>query len=440
MNKRIVYLLTVLCLTVVSATKAFAEDNGINTPFSRYGIGLLSNQAQGFNQGMAGVSYGMRDGRELNFKNPASYSAIDSLSFLFDIGMSLQNGNFDSGKASINKKNASFDYVSMGFRINRGFGMSIGVMPISNIGYSISSTGTAQDGGITGDITPTISYAGSGGLREIYGGLGYAPIKEISLGFNAGYAWGCMTHSATNSFTDSNVQSLNRYYYSDVRTYNLDFGLQWDQKINKKNRFILGLTYGLGHDISGKSYFFNQRIGSSTVLAADTITVENAWSLPHTFGGGLTWQYKNLRIGLDYSYQKWSQAKQPTLSTDASGVVHYEPSSNGYVDTHKITAGIEYVKDPNGLNWRSRVRYRAGFSYGDYYAKIGGEDGPKSYLATVGVGLPVITLHSNRTFINAAVQLERTKPTVSNQLTETYIRFCLGITFNERWFMKWKVQ
>ena len=32
------------------------------------------------------------------------------------------------------------------------------------------------------------------------------------------------------------------------------------------------------------------------------------------------------------------------------------------------------------------------------------------------------------------------KPSVAGQITETYLRLSLGITFNERWFMKWKVE
>lgn len=438
--KKILIITATVLLNVVCALSARAQDTGVNSPFSRYGIGLLSHQAQGFNQGMAGLANGMRDGRELNFKNPASYSAIDSLTFLFDMGVSLQNGNFSSGKSSVNARNVSFDYLNMGFRINRGFGMSIGLMPISNIGYKISTTGDRFDGGITGDVTPTVSYNGSGGLREIYAGVGYAPVKPISFGLNFGYLWGVMSHVATNSYTDNNVQSLNRAYSTDIRTFDMSAGLQWHQKVNKKNSFVLGLTYGLGHDIPGKSYFYNQRIGSGVVLAADTLVAENAWSLPHSFGGGLTWQYKNsLRIGVDYNLKKWSQAKQPMLTQDPNGTLHYEGSTAGYADEQRITIGAEYVKDPMGLNWASRVRYRAGFSFGDTYAKIDGRVGPKSYLATIGAAFPIINLYNNRTFVNVSAQYERIEPQMAGQITENYFRLCLGITFNERWFMKWKV-
>ena len=58
----------------------------------------------------------------------------------------------------------------------------------------------------------------------------------------------------------------------------------------------------------------------------------------------------------------------------------------------------------------------------------------------MGVSLPIINVHSNRSFLNAALQFERVNPTVAGQLKETYLRLSLGVSFNERWFMKWKVK
>lgn len=431
----ILLLLSGFCMTLR------ADDNGVNSPFSRYGMGLLSRQGQGFNTGMAGLAYGMRDGRELNFKNPASYTAIDSLTFLFDAGVTLQNGNFDAGNVSSNIKDATFDYVSMGFRLNRFFGMSLGVMPFSNVGYEIATAGDIFDAGSMGEVYPTNSYSGSGGTHQLYGGVAFAPVRPLSIGVNVSYFWGVMEHYAINSYSDSQTQSLSRAYTTDIRTYKLDFGLQYQQRLGRRHSLTFGAVYGLGHDIPSKSYFINQRLSGSSVLAGDTIVARKAWSLPHTFGAGLAWTYKErLRVGVDYAYERWSAATMPTLSQDAQGALTYMPSSADYTDCQKITAGLEYVPDPTGLRWRNRIRYRAGFSFSDSYTKIRGASGPKSYLATVGVSLPIINVHSNRSFLNAALQFERVNPTVAGQLKETYLRLSLGVSFNERWFMKWKVK
>ena len=82
-NKHIV--LSILALAFTTST-AFAQ-NGINSPYSRYGFGIMTDRAMGFNKAMAGVAQGFRDGQQINTANPASYSAIDSLTALFDLGV-----------------------------------------------------------------------------------------------------------------------------------------------------------------------------------------------------------------------------------------------------------------------------------------------------------------------------------------------------------------
>ena len=78
-------------LTLLLPTALMAQ-NGSNSSYSRFGLGTLAEQSQTFNRGMGGVAYGLRNGSRINMQNPASYSCIDSLSFIFDVGMSLQVG------------------------------------------------------------------------------------------------------------------------------------------------------------------------------------------------------------------------------------------------------------------------------------------------------------------------------------------------------------
>lgn len=68
------------------AAVVFAQHVGSNSPYSRYGYGLLSNPAFGASEAMGGISYGLRRSQQVNPGNPASYSEIDSLTFIFDMG------------------------------------------------------------------------------------------------------------------------------------------------------------------------------------------------------------------------------------------------------------------------------------------------------------------------------------------------------------------
>jgi hypothetical protein len=87
-----VFFLTAISLSVMA-------QSGTNSPYSAYGLGELADQTTGFNRGMNGVALGFREHNQVNYLNPASYSAIDSLSFIFDMGFSGQSTHFrEAGK------------------------------------------------------------------------------------------------------------------------------------------------------------------------------------------------------------------------------------------------------------------------------------------------------------------------------------------------------
>lgn len=426
-------------LALTAAMPAQAQTNGSNSPYSRYGYGLLAEGGNAFNKGMAGTAYGMKNGTELNTLNPASYAAIDSLSFLFDFGLSLQNANIGTAGVKTNAKNTAVDYITAGFRVAPRLGMSVGIIPFSTIGYNTTSEKPISSG--HDEITQTTTFSGDGGLHEAYAGIGWAPCRSLAVGINAGYLWGELTHKVLMSFDNANVYSSRQVYAADIRTYKLGAGLQYDYTIDKKNQLTLGLVYNLGHDVNRTASYYNQKIESNaTIASGDTLRAENAFALPHTFGVGLTWTFKNsLRVGLDYTFQKWGSVKYPSVSSTPNGQV-YAAAKGNFTDRHKVSLGMEYAPDPQSLKWSNRVRYRLGISYSTPYIKVDGNDGPHDFLASMGIGLPITNFHNNRSFINFSAQYERVKPKLAGMVTENYFRFCIGLSFNERWFMKWKAE
>lgn len=104
MNQHFIKLASTVAIAIALATTHAMAQNGSNSPYSRYGFGTLNDRAQGFNKAMAGTALGFHDPAEINFQNPASYSAIDSLAMIFDIGVTFQNANFKQG--DLKKKRA----------------------------------------------------------------------------------------------------------------------------------------------------------------------------------------------------------------------------------------------------------------------------------------------------------------------------------------------
>lgn len=432
------HTLPLLLLALATTATATAQTNGSNSPYSRYGLGLLNDRTGALATGMAGTAYGIRGGRITNIKNPASYSAVDSLTFLFDAGMSLQNGNFNENGQKVNAHNTSIDYVTGSFRAAKHLGISLGMIPYSTIGYKMSTESTFDTS--TGEVTETDSYSGDGGLHEAYLGVGWEPFRGFSFGVNAGYLWGDMTHTISASYSESSFNTRRRQYTTDIRTYKVDFGIQYEQRINARNSFVLGLTYGLGHDVDRKSYYYDQVYTSSSTYVGDPLTCNNAYQLPHTFGVGLAWNYDNrLNIGFDYTQQKWGDVKMPVVGTGSDGNYVYEAVKGQYKDMHKYSLGAQYTPNPTGLKWRDHINYRLGFSYTSPYTRVNGSDGPSDFLVSAGVAVPLVSMYSERScMLNVSLQWEHVKPKFSTQVKENYLRICLGISFNEPWFRKWQ--
>ena len=68
MRKIFLSILSILFPAIINA------QSGTNSPYSQFGLGVLSEQSTGFNRGMNGLSTAMRESNQVNYGNPASYS------------------------------------------------------------------------------------------------------------------------------------------------------------------------------------------------------------------------------------------------------------------------------------------------------------------------------------------------------------------------------
>ena len=144
MNRFTIKLLLLLVASILLPLKwvegcAIAQSSGTNSTYSRFGLGLLQDQSNGFNKSMGGVGLGVRMGNRINTANPASYSAIDSLSLILDVGMSGSFGKMKQGSRQVGVNNATLDFVHAGMHIAKGLGLAVGYMPYTSIGYKFSS-------------------------------------------------------------------------------------------------------------------------------------------------------------------------------------------------------------------------------------------------------------------------------------------------------------
>ena len=65
-------------------------------------------------------------------------------------------------------------------------------------------------------------------------------------------------------------------------------------------------------------------------------------------------------------------------------------------------------------------------------------DGATEFGVSAGFGLP-LQLYQRNSILSITGQYVRVKPSVTGMLSENRFVIKLGLTFNERWFMKWRV-
>lgn len=433
-NKRIILvaILAVMVGSVIAQT---------TSPYSRYGYGILRDQTVGPSKGMGGIGYGLRHKQGANPMNPASYSNVDSLTFLFDVGVSYTNAKLSEGNTNQNDDSGGLDYITMLFPVSKRLGLSFGVLPYSTVGYSFGSIKEE------GSVSSKHAFDGSGGLSQIYGGLGYeTPIKGLSIGANISYLFGKVNH------TKSSVPQVAGSGYSleetelKIRTAKFDLGLQYEMRLSPKDVLTIGAFYS--PKISSKGDYRNVLVtynaaGGQESRLGDTIPNINS-GLPATYGIGFSLaRNRNLLIGADITYQEWENVKYPSQMGDGLS------SSQRFNNRWKYAAGIEYMIDPYDRNYFKKIKFRGGFNYSNSYLNVSYNDGtnyvPKGYNeygATFGLGLPLkeSEMYTGRTsYINITFEYKKVSPKVSSMIKEEYFGVSLGVNINDLWFVKRKI-
>lgn len=406
-----------LFIIAIPFTQQLIAQNNTNSPYTRFGYGEISDNNSIEQRAMGGVAIGARAKDRINTVNPASYSSVDSLTFMFDIGFSgLLSSFYDREAGRKTTFNGNLEYLALQFRLFKGVGFSAGLLPYSFSGYDFHSTDSLYQPSPIGDPTKvkyTSTYYGSGGFSQFYAGLSVDLLNHVSLGANMYYMFG--NYSNVRSLDFTNTSNTSSIQVNSIKANNLRFryGLQVYNTFSKKHDVTLGVIYETKTNLNADASKLNS--GQYT----DTISFNKAFELPQTFGGGLYYTYDNkLSFGLDYSLQQW-------------GDVMFFGESNTLNDRWKISLGGEYQPDFRARKYAQRMIYRAGLNITNPYYQFENETPGKNFGITFGLGFP---LRRSRTMINMA--LEYGKIASYSALTEDYFKISINLGLTETWFRK----
>jgi hypothetical protein len=410
------YHLFVLLFFLSAHMQSVVGQNNTNSPYTRFGFGDISDTNNGEQRAMGGVSIASRSKTSINSVNPASYSSVDSLTFMFDLGASALGSRFSENSRSNYTFNSNLEYLSMQFPITKWMGFSAGLLPYSFVGYAISSSDTilSQE---NDSITTIKNFSGMGGFSQVYTGLSINLFNHIALGLNAYYMYGTIQNRRQLSINTTNA--YNSSLSSSIRADNFRYrlGAQFYNTFAKKHDLNLGFIF---EQKAPMNTIYTQ--SSTGALATDSIKSFD-FETPTIMGVGLHYCYDNkFSLGVDYSLHKWDETK------------NFYGASDSLVDRSKIAFGAEYIPNSKGRKLSDRMRYRGGFNLSNPYVHLAGSSPSKNFGINFGFGIP---LKNTKTMLNTS--FEYGKVGTSSLLKEDYFKITFNAVFNEYWFFKRKL-
>lgn len=412
-------------LFVLIGLTSFAQNNNTSSPFSRFGLGDLYSFSQGRFAGMGGASLGSRHQIQINSANPASYAAIDSLSFIFEFGA---DGRFSEYKSETNKfttNDVNFRYFAFSFPVTRWSAVTMGITPYADKGYEIYVEEDDPDIGRIG-----YSYFGTGTISKAYIGAGFNITKSLSVGANVYYLFGTQNQNNSIYFIDDPEQyGFSEVEQTRVRDFAYLLGFQYDLDLKNDNFLTIGATFEQKSDFTAFHFFNQEKIlsygGSALTDSIKTIQDDpGEILLPASFGIGLTYtKLHKLEINADFYHSKWSNAK------------FYGSTIPELTDQTRISVGAEYIpEDASIRSYLKRIRYRAGFHVDKSYLKINNQQLNETGMS-FGIGLPVTRSKST---INLAVEVGKRGTIEDNLIRENYTKISLYLNLFDRWFIQRK--
>lgn len=413
-----------------------------DSPYSRYGIGLM--KAQDFNSSFStgGIGQAWRpsiykpvvydslarsnanlNDRQTNFINVLNPAAVSNISLTtYEVGLLSQNVNYTSGDQSRQGNNTALNHFALAFPLSEKSAVALGIRPFSFMGYDYSVAQNVQG------VNATNSYEGRGGVNELFIATAKQFGKHLSLGIKGQYLFGNLQQTKRIVYSDNSF--FNTIDRSELAASSVAFqtGLQYFRPINSKYRMVIGATISPIDDISAKrtnllaTYTGDdnfERIKDTLILGND----QNVnLSIPSSTSFGLSIERNGLwTAGADLSLITWSNT--------------VEDDQVSFDDAIQFNLGFERYNQANAFgNYFKKMGYRLGFRYNSGVLQV--QNTAITEMA-IAAGL-ILPLKKTFTTINFGIELGRRGENENGLTQEEFLNLHFGLTINDKWFIKRK--
>ena len=407
----------IVVLFVFSGLSAFAQ-LGTSSPYSRFGLGDLQGNAFPVYNALGGGVTALSSSNSVNPSNPASYTSFRTNSFLFSTGglhntTQIQNS---TDKQVVN--NSAFSHLTIAFPISSKLGASFGMLPYSNIGYTLNARDTL--------VNADMIYTGDGGLSKVYFGGAYEPFNGFSLGINASYLFGGLNRRKKLDYDDESFFDSRSNSSINLKGYYYELGLMYKMALANEKVLSFGLTANNNSSLRAKRTNIVETISGTNEIVKDTTSNLVEWgevNLPSYISTGLMYRdgEKWLLIA-DYSIQNWADYTLLGESDDLS-------------NSMRLSAGLQYTPEFNSVTkYYKRMQYRLGANYSNTPLTLN-DTQLKEMSVSFGFGIPV---KKSRTKYDISLTLGQRGTTDNNLIKEQFINFGLSVSYDGIWFVKRK--
>ena len=390
----------IILILLVAAAIGSSAQNGLNSPFSQYGIGHdnlpFNNPAA---SSLGGVVYSRVAFNMVNPFNPASYAAVGNETFVFDMGLTIDMTTLRDNSNSLFDADGNIGYLSFAFPIAKWWKTAMGIIPLSDVSYRSTQTTPLDLGGEVKTI-----YEGSGGVTQFFWGHAFNIIggtdenkPQLRAGFNINYLYGSLTRAVTFDFTASDTTyMMDSRSQKDTYVKNLlfDLGLQYEQPLSGGYRLGAGVVVKPHRSMTVKdnalvyTFITNAAIEymRDTIFpaAGEDSEFESSLEQPLTTGFGLSFQRDNhWLVAFDATFSPWSGLKY----TENSNYSIFGASPLRYTDNQKYSLGFQLLGDKNAARYIRRITYSAGAHYESGRLLLQLADGNEYKLNEWGIGL-----------------------------------------------------
>lgn len=429
---------------------AAMAQNGFNIPFSQFGIGYSE---QPFNLPLAirtgGILYTRSGNNFVNPFNPASYAAIETESFVFDMGVNVQVSTLSNRQDRLQDAEGNLGSLLVAMPITKWWKVAAGLMPYSVVSYESVFNSTDP---VAGSVVTTYSGGdGQGypsGVSDVFLGTAFNLLKSngktpsLQLGFNGHYLTGNIVRTVSYSFPDNaTTYYLNkrRYKKTSVNNVTLDAGLQLRQPLGERFTAGLGLVYKphLKLSVSDEALVYTYHNSDESLM--DTIfparggntLLSSTLEQPSTFGVGLSLERnRRWQVAADATFAQWSGIKY----TEGSDSPLFGESPLRYGPYSRYAAGFERIGDMDAATYWGRITWSLGLhlTQGALRLEL---DGAVQNLGEWGAGLgATLPMRKGRSLLTLAAGYSHLGD--AGLLQRDTWTFSIAVSSCERWFHK----